>query len=353
MPARQRYRLTEGQKAVILDRRDNGQTHAEIAHGTTIPKSTISSFLTRVAKRNSDANLPHSGRPRKTSKTHDRYIIRKARVNTKVPLALLRDITSSNISVSTIRRRLAESNIKKWRAAKRPRLTVKHVKSRLKWAREHLEWSEEQFRMVMWSDECSVEKGADPRGVWVFRRPGNHEKYLPQNIAPKDKSGGVSLMVWGCFIGNQIGPLVSYRGVNTADTYITTLRDHLLPFIETLPDELIDDLIYQQDNARIHTAKKTREWFAHQRFMIMEWPPNSPDMNPIEHLWRCLKAALHHRYPDTATMRGGPETVRQILEVRLKEVWADLGPELLDNLIKSMPRRVRCLWTVKGWHTPY
>jgi transposase len=128
-------------------------------------------------------------------------------------------------------------------------------------------------------------------------------------------------MVWGCFIGNRIGPSVSYHGVNTADTYVGTLRHHLLPFIETLPDELI----YQLDNARIHTAKKTQEWFAQQAFIVMEWPPNAPDMNPIEHLCRCLKAALHRTYPDTVILWGGPETVREVLEERLKEIWADLG----------------------------
>ena len=46
----------------------------------------------------------------------------------------------------------------------------------------------------------------------------------------------------------------------------------------------------------------------------MEWPPNSPDMNPIEHIWRVLKAALHKRYPDTNMLSGGPEKVRQQLE---------------------------------------
>jgi transposase len=207
MSPRQRFRLTDSQKTVILDRHDSGQKSTEIAHSTNIPKSTITSFLARVKKRGSDAN---PGQPRKTSKTHDHYI-RKAQANTKISLAILRAITTSNLSISTIRRRLAESNIKKWRAAKRPRLTVKHVKARLKWARECLEWSEEQFGTVIWSDECSVEKGADPRGVWIFRRPGKHEKYLHQNIAPKNKSlswSGDTLLAIGWVHWSHITELI-------------------------------------------------------------------------------------------------------------------------------------------------
>ena len=52
----------------------------------------------------------------------------------------------------------------------------------------------------------------------------------------------------------------------------------------------------------------------------MEWPPNSPNMNPIEHMWRVLKAALHKCFPDTSTLGGGPEKVREVLEERLKIV---------------------------------
>jgi hypothetical protein len=143
MSPRQRFRLTEGQKAVILDCHNNRQKSTEIAHDINIP-STIISFLRNAIP----TNLPHPGRPRKTSKTHDCYIIRKAEANAKIPLAILRDITS-NLSISIIRRRLAESIIKNRRAAKRPRLTVKHIKACLKWVKECLERSEEQFGTVI------------------------------------------------------------------------------------------------------------------------------------------------------------------------------------------------------------
>ena len=115
-------------------------------------------------------------------------------------------------------------------------------------------------------------------------------------------------MVWGCFAGSHQGPLACFRGRNTAATYIAALQDNLLHFI------------FQQDNAAIHTARITKAWFAEQAFKLMEWPPNSPDMNPIEHLWRVLKASLHKRFPDTSVLRGGPEKVREVLEERLKVV---------------------------------
>ena len=104
-----------------------------------------------------------------------------------------------------------------------------------------------------WSDECSVEKAADPWQVYVFRRPGGHEKFLPKNVCPKDKSGSISLIVWGCFAGSHLGPLVSFHGINTAVTYITALGDNLLPFLKTLPPNIKRDFIFQQENAAIHS----------------------------------------------------------------------------------------------------
>jgi transposase len=169
--------LTECQKAVILDRWNSGQTSNEIEHGTGIRRSTITSFLARVKKRGFDDNTPRAGRPRKTTNRTDRRVIQKALGQTRVPLAQLAFLSDSNLSVSTIRRRLQEVHIRKWRAAKRPRLNKGHVAKRLQWAKEHRQWTVEDWEKVGWSDECSVEKGADPRQVWVFRRPGECEKF--------------------------------------------------------------------------------------------------------------------------------------------------------------------------------
>lgn len=353
MSLQRRQRLTEGQKTAIETRFNMGQTHNQIAQCMTLPKSTVSSCLHRIKTRDSTTNLPHTGRPRRTSIQAERMLVRKALIHTRVPLKQLRDITNSDLSIRTMQRRLKEHDIQKHRAAKRARLTEKHAATRFKWAKEHLRWSLDDWRKVGFSDECSVEKSSDPRGIWVFRRPGKRERYRPQNVIAKDSSGGVSLMVWGCFCGDQVSSLAAVRGKANANAYIAILQENLVPFYETLPQNIKDTFIFQQDNARIHIATRTKDWFCTQPFTLMEWPAKSPDMNPIEHLWRCLKAELHKRYPDTATLPGGPERVKATLEVRLQEVWQEIGPERLLRLIASMPSRVLELYQAKGWYTSY
>ena len=146
--------------------------------------------------------------------------------------------------------------------------------------------------------------------------------------------------------------------VLTQDVYIEVLRQNLLPFIDILKDDGVGtNLVFQQDNARPHTAHKTNEWLTEMAeefgFTVMDWPPNSPDLNPIENLWAILKANLVQRYPDTKYLRGRPDTVRSVLKSRLTEIWWGIGPEVLNGLIDSMPHRVEAVLHAKGWYIGY
>ena len=76
-------------------------------------------------------------------------------------------------------------------------------------------------------------------------------------------------------------------------------------------------------------------------------------MNPIEHIWKELKAKLHYRFPDTYALRGGPERVQAALAERLQVIWGELEAHVFDRLIFSMPARIQALYDTKGWYTRY
>src|SRR5579859_3460120 len=84
-------------------------SHGEISKQLHIPRSTITSFITRVRRQQSVQNLPHIGRPRKTSDSDNRYLVRLAESNTRVPLKEIRRQSNMNISEQTIRRRLHDA----------------------------------------------------------------------------------------------------------------------------------------------------------------------------------------------------------------------------------------------------
>ena len=138
-----------------------------------------------------------------------------------------------------------------------------------------------------------------------------------------------------------------------ATIYIELLENNLISFFNFLPEHNIEDITFQQDNAPVHKAGITMDWFEQQRFEVMTWPANSPDMNSIEHLWPVLKRELFRQFPDTKDLPGGPNTIKRELARRLAIVWETIGRDVLEDLIQSMPRRVRALIDAEGWYTKY
>jgi len=158
-------------------------------------------------------------------------------------------------------------------------------------------------------------------------------------------------------VGNQLGPIVFIDGTIWKREYITILKQNLLDYIDVLSADGLQDLVFQQDNARPHIAKVTRDWLKdatkEHGFTIIEWPPNSPDLNPIENLWSHLKLELHRQYPDTKYLSGSPAVIRGILKHWLLKVWWAIGEDVLKRLVESMPQHVRALLATKGWYTEF
>ena len=105
------------------------------------------------------------------------------------------------------------------------------------------------------------------------------------------KYGGGSLMMWGCITWDGPGYATRIDGRMDGDLYLTILKEELqqsLEFYDLDPS----DIIFQQDNDPKHTCKKVQEWLKDQDFMVLRWPAQSADLNPIEHIWFYLKRKL-------------------------------------------------------------
>ena len=169
------------------------------------------------------------------------------------------------------------------------------------------------------------------------------EKFHPHCLAPSFKSGRESVMVWGCFQGNKLGPLaLCPEGRMDAKKYCSILEEHFLPFWNSLGE----DSIFMEDGAPPHKAKYTKNWQQDHQITTMAWPAQSPDLNPIENVWQQLKIALEKRTPRVNTKAD--------LLIALQEKWAKLGEKnTLATLIASMPRHVRLVIASNGLPTKY
>ncbi|GFV17675.1 transposable element Tc1 transposase [Trichonephila clavipes] len=219
-----------------------------------------------------------SGATRKTTRKEYRRIVRQALVDPTVTRSTIRADVVVAIVPLTISRHLAEANLKSKRPFHALPLTPEHRHLRLQWRQAGSMWNVTDWQKVVFSDESRFVLGADDNRVRVWRRPG--------------------------------------------------------PFLNGLPGA-----IFQQDNARPHTARVAQDFLRH--FQTLPWPAHSPDLSPVEHVWDQLKLQM----PSCHSVHD--------LELAVQDLWAHLPQDNIRCLINSMPDRVAACIAAGGGPTRY
>ena len=165
---------------------------------------------------------------------------------------------------------------------KKPHLLQKHRRERMDFAIRHKDWTLDDWKRVVWSYETKINfLGSDGR-KWAWKGAG--EGLSDRLVEGIVKFGGGSVMVWGCMLWDGPGYACKIDGRIDGDLFIHILDDELqerLAHYSKSPQ----DIIFQQDNNPKHTCKKAHEWFKNHGFTLLQWPAQSPDINPIDYLW--------------------------------------------------------------------
>ena len=166
-------------------------------------------------------------------------------------------------------------------------------------------------------------------------------------LKPTFKSGRSTVGVWASIRLGEKGPmLVLNKGRRmNSDIYIDeVLRPLGLSFYEACLTRR-GLTIWMDDGASYHTSKKVIDWGRRNGLLRMDWPPQSPDLNPIENLWRIIKIRVSARRHQIHTIEA--------MEQAIREEWELLTEEDFRRCIESMPERIRFLIKAKGGSIKY
>lgn len=272
-------------------------------------------------------------------------MLREIKVNPKQTVVELNKklcrFSGTVVTDSAVRKNLKSNGYSSCIARCKPLLSEINIKKRLEFAKKYRYESIEFWKKVIFIDEIKFNiYHSDGKQQRVWRK--QNEALKRKNIAPSVKHGGGNVMVWGA---------VGYHGVVNMEFIQETMNQHI--YINILKRNLAEsarknqcerDFYFYQDNDPKHKAWNTKMWLLYNCPHVIETPPQSPDLSPIEHLWEHLdrKVRINQTVSNKSTLMNAISTE-----------WERIDPDVTMKLVESMPRRLEAVIKAKGHHTKY
>ncbi len=193
--------------------------------------------------------------------------------------------------------------------ATKPLLKQKHRQKHLTWAKKKKNWTVAQWSKVLFSDESKFSISFGNQGPRVWRKSGEAQKrcFLKSSVKILQ-----SVMIWAAMSSAGVGPLCFLKSTVNAAIYQEIVEHFMLPSADNLYGDA--DFLFQQDLAPAHSAKGTKSWFNDHSVTVLDWPANSPDLNPIENPLGIVKRKMTDTRPNNA----------DDLKAAIKATWASL-----------------------------
>lgn len=318
-----------------------GFSQRQIAKKLNISRHGVQYSLKRKEETGENLDKKRCGPPKTTTAAEDKHLRLTSKRNRKLTAPDLRaDLNSTRlipVSLTTVKRRLRSFGLCGRVAMRKPLLRPVNKKKRLAWAKAHKNWTYNEWKNVLWSDESKFELFAGNRRQYVRRMVG--ERAIDACIVPTVKHGGGSVMVWGCFGGERSGDLIQIKGIMKKEQYHSILQRHAIPSGLRI---LGQNFTFQQDNDPKHSSKLCQNYLQSKQnaqiLKIMTWPPQSPDLSPIELAWDELDRRVREKRPSS----------EKELFVCLKEGWERISGDYWKKLLERMPKLCSAVIKAKG-----
>ena len=307
-------------------------------------------------------DLPKPGRIRKLD---ERALRRLGRAILKDPTATIQDLAREatlDSGENAVKRALKELKFGVFRVKKKfsSWLSKDAMRKRRQWCLKKKEWTKEDWRKIIWCDEVRIEVGLKSEPLRIWRRQGT--SLWPRYIIPTFHSGRFGVSSWAAYTYGSRTPLIFLRkrtpqeyerkndrgGLNATQYRDEVLTPYLIPYWKKLQGDA-HGLYFMQDGAGPHRAKKIKGFLEKSGIRILSWPASSPDLNPIENVWRILKQRLGKRFRQR---HSRPQTEEELMQAAQEE-WEHIPQGVLDSWVDSISQRVQEVLRAHGGHTKW
>ena len=317
---------------------EDGLSVRAAARNSGVSRSVASRIATKYYP---DRSTKIEGRPSKLTKREKGFCVQKITTGRKesatdVQRALGNKVGTS-ASVSTVRRALVECGIGTFVKPKKPLLSQKNVKARLEWAKAHVDWTIDDWKLAVWSDETKIAR---------FGSDGKRYCWKRESESAKPKHGGGNIKLWSCVTYYGVGCVTKIDNILDKELYLQILQEDLMATINDYDEINIKEMIFRHDNDPKHTAGDVKRWLECQEFRTIDWPAQSPDLNLIENMWAQLKMRLYRDYEC-------PPTSMNEHWKRIWKTWYKFTQDGCRKVIESMPKRCQEVIKDNGYGIDY
>ena len=335
--------LTHIERAAVAVLTADGQSTSVIAQKLQTTPKTIKRWRSVAEDDDELTDDYRSGRSYVLTSIEMEAIVDHAIINPKTTPKEIKALLNLDCHPRTIRRVLDEAGLFGRITREAPPLKEEHLKKRLAYAEGYSHWTTtgeqaHDWMRVLWTDEMSIHIG--PQGQHWCQRLLNTE-WEPSHVMEKQKHPP-KLHVWGGFSGlSGVEDIYTFEENLDSEGMLKILKSTLHTSSATLKQK--GQWWFQQDNDPKHKSKLIQNYLKQQGIDCIEWPPYSPDLNPIENVWAYLKKQVEK---ENAT------TVAELKEAVVK-CWQEIPHSLCTKLVESIPRRLNAIVQNRGCMTGY